>query len=136
MIVCLTQTIGPTMGSKVATPGLGFLYAQTMGGYLGEVEPNLRVRVNYDYPDSATEIADLHILRHKCVEESNPRPKHLVEWPHTHCLNCYLGTDRLGEHIYAPCLCQVRQLQNRKLLNLMIDSALCYNPPPDLASPL
>ena len=43
MIVCLTQTIGPTMGTKVATPGLGFLYAQTMGGYLGEVEPNLRV---------------------------------------------------------------------------------------------
>jgi len=43
MIVCLTQTIGPTMGSKVASPGLGFLYAQTMGGYLGEVEPNLRV---------------------------------------------------------------------------------------------
>ena len=37
MIVCLTQTIGPTMGSKVATPGLGFLYAQTMGGYLGAV---------------------------------------------------------------------------------------------------
>ena len=43
MVVALTQTIGPTMGSKVATPGLGFLYAQTMGGYLGEVEPNLRV---------------------------------------------------------------------------------------------
>ena len=43
IIVSLTQTIGPTMGSKVATPGLGFLYAQTMGGYLGEVEPNLRV---------------------------------------------------------------------------------------------
>ena len=43
MIVSLTQTIGPTMGSKVATPGLGFLYAQTMGGYLGEVEPGLRV---------------------------------------------------------------------------------------------
>ena len=43
MIVSLTQTIGPTMGSKVVTPVLGFLYAQTMGGYLGEVEPNLRV---------------------------------------------------------------------------------------------
>ena len=43
MIVSLTQPIGPTMGSKVATPGLGFLYAQTMGGYLGKVEPNLRV---------------------------------------------------------------------------------------------
>ena len=43
MIVSLTHTIGPTMGSKVATPGLGFLYAQTMGGYLGKVEPNLRV---------------------------------------------------------------------------------------------
>ena len=43
MIVALTQTIGPTMGSKVVTPGLGFLYAQTMGGYLGKVEPNLRV---------------------------------------------------------------------------------------------
>ena len=27
----------------MATPGLGFLYAQTMGGYLGKVEPNLRV---------------------------------------------------------------------------------------------
>lgn len=38
MIVALTQTVGTTMGSKVATPGLGFVYAQTLGGYLGEVK--------------------------------------------------------------------------------------------------
>ncbi|MBT3479747.1 MAG: hypothetical protein HOA15_02050 [Candidatus Marinimicrobia bacterium] len=38
MIVSLTQTVGTIMGSKVATPGLGFIYAQTLGGYLGEVK--------------------------------------------------------------------------------------------------
>lgn len=42
MAVALTQTIGPSMGSKVATPGLGFLYAATLGGYLGRVEPSER----------------------------------------------------------------------------------------------
>ena len=42
MIVVLTQTVGTTMGSKVATPGLGFVYAQTLGGYLGEVKPGQR----------------------------------------------------------------------------------------------
>ena len=42
MIVVLTQTIGTTMGSKVATPGLGFMYAQTLGGYLGEIKPGVR----------------------------------------------------------------------------------------------
>lgn len=34
-MLAVTQTIGPNMGSKVASPGLGFLYATTMGGYLG-----------------------------------------------------------------------------------------------------
>ncbi|MGI9627170.1 MAG: gamma-glutamyltransferase family protein [Longimicrobiales bacterium] len=43
MLVALTQTIGPNLGSKVATPGLGFLYAATLGGYLGVVEPGERV---------------------------------------------------------------------------------------------
>jgi len=42
MVVALTQTIGTTMGSKVATPGLGFMYAQTLGGYLGEIKPGVR----------------------------------------------------------------------------------------------
>ena len=42
MMVSLTQTIGTTMGSKVATPGLGFMYAQTLGGYLGEITPGMR----------------------------------------------------------------------------------------------
>ena len=42
MIVSLTQTIGTTMGSKVATPGLGFMYAQTLGGYLGDIKPGMR----------------------------------------------------------------------------------------------
>ena len=41
MVVVLTQTIGTTMGSKVATPGLGFMYAQTLGGYLGEIKPGV-----------------------------------------------------------------------------------------------
>jgi len=44
MMVALTQTLGPNMGSKVATPGLGFLYASTLGGYLGEMEPGERAR--------------------------------------------------------------------------------------------
>lgn len=40
-LVALTQSIGPTMGSKVAAPGLGFLYAATMG-YLGALPPGAR----------------------------------------------------------------------------------------------
>ena len=42
MIVALTQTLGTIFGSKVATPGLGFAYAQTLGGYLGEIQPGER----------------------------------------------------------------------------------------------
>lgn len=41
MLVALTQSVGPTMGSKVATPGLGFLYAATMG-YLETPAPGIR----------------------------------------------------------------------------------------------
>lgn len=41
-VIALTQSLGPNMGSKVATPGLGFLYASTMGGYLGETKPGAR----------------------------------------------------------------------------------------------
>lgn len=44
MQVVLTQTLGPNMGSKVVTPGLGFLYASTLGGYLGRMEPGERAR--------------------------------------------------------------------------------------------
>jgi gamma-glutamyltranspeptidase/glutathione hydrolase len=44
MMVALTQTLGPSMGSKVATPGLGFLYASTLGGYLGDMQPGERAR--------------------------------------------------------------------------------------------
>ena len=43
-VVALTQTIGPTMGSKVATKGLGFLYAVTLGGYLGKYKPGDRAK--------------------------------------------------------------------------------------------
>ncbi|MEQ9439371.1 MAG: gamma-glutamyltransferase [Cyclobacteriaceae bacterium] len=42
MMVALTQSLGPNMGSKVATDGLGFLYAVTLGGYLGEFAPGQR----------------------------------------------------------------------------------------------
>ncbi len=41
MLVALTQSVGPTMGSKVATQGLGFLYAATMG-YLETPAPGIR----------------------------------------------------------------------------------------------
>jgi gamma-glutamyltranspeptidase/glutathione hydrolase len=43
-VVALTQSLGPSMGSTVATPGLGFLYAATLGGYLGRMEPGERAR--------------------------------------------------------------------------------------------
>jgi gamma-glutamyltranspeptidase/glutathione hydrolase len=47
MVVSLTQTLGPNMGSKVVTPNLGFLYASTLGGYLSSVdEPGERARSN------------------------------------------------------------------------------------------
>lgn len=42
MLVALTQSLGPTAGARVASPELGFLYAVTMGGYLGEVRPGER----------------------------------------------------------------------------------------------
>ncbi len=42
MVIALTQSLGPIMGSRVATPGLGFLYAATLGGYLGPFEPGQR----------------------------------------------------------------------------------------------
>lgn len=41
-VISLTQTIGPNMGSKVASKNLGFLYAVTLGGYLGEYKPGDR----------------------------------------------------------------------------------------------
>lgn len=34
MVVSITQTLGPLFGSKMITPGLGFVYASTMGAYL------------------------------------------------------------------------------------------------------
>ena len=46
MFVSLTQTLGPNMGSKVVTPGLGFLYASTLGGYLGRIPAGTRARSN------------------------------------------------------------------------------------------
>lgn len=46
MVVALTQTLGPNMGSKVVTPGLGFLYASTIGGYLGRMDAGERARSN------------------------------------------------------------------------------------------
>ena len=42
MMVALTQSLGPNMGSKVASPELGFLYAVTLGRYLGVYLPGQR----------------------------------------------------------------------------------------------
>ena len=36
-VVALTQSLGPAMGSRVVAPGLGFVYAATLGGYLGPI---------------------------------------------------------------------------------------------------
>ena len=46
MVVSITQTIGPVFGSKVITPGLGFVYASTMGAYLSgsDQKPGSRPR--------------------------------------------------------------------------------------------
>ncbi|WP_424964128.1 gamma-glutamyltransferase family protein [Ekhidna sp.] len=46
MVVSITQTIGPLFGSKVITPGLGFVYASTMGSYLSgaDQDPGSRPR--------------------------------------------------------------------------------------------
>jgi len=40
--VALTQSLGPTLGARVATPGLGFVYASTLGGYLSGGGPGYR----------------------------------------------------------------------------------------------
>lgn len=42
MTVSLTQSLGPNMGSRVASPELGFLYAVTLGRYLGVFDPGQR----------------------------------------------------------------------------------------------
>jgi gamma-glutamyltranspeptidase/glutathione hydrolase len=41
-VVAMTQSLGPTGGSRVVTPGLGFLYASTLGGYLAGGGPGYR----------------------------------------------------------------------------------------------
>ena len=43
-VIALTQSLGPIMGSKVASEGLGFMYAATLGGYLGEMHSGERAR--------------------------------------------------------------------------------------------
>ena len=43
-VIALTQSLGPIMGSKVATDGLGFVYAATLGGYLGDMQPGQRAQ--------------------------------------------------------------------------------------------
>ncbi len=42
LVISLTQTLGPIFGSKVAAPDLGFVYANTMGPYLGNLGPGER----------------------------------------------------------------------------------------------
>ena len=41
-VVALTQSLGPTLGARVVTPGLGFVYASTLGGYLEQGAPGDR----------------------------------------------------------------------------------------------
>lgn len=41
-VVSVTQSLGPTMGARVVTPGLGFVYASTLGGYLAGGGPGYR----------------------------------------------------------------------------------------------
>lgn len=37
-VVSITQTVGPQFGSRVISPGLGFVYASTMGSYLSTAD--------------------------------------------------------------------------------------------------
>ncbi len=37
-VVSITQTVGPLFGARVITPGLGFVYAATMGSYLSSAD--------------------------------------------------------------------------------------------------
>ena len=37
-VVSITQTVGPLFGARVITPGLGFVYAATMGSYLSAAD--------------------------------------------------------------------------------------------------
>jgi gamma-glutamyltranspeptidase/glutathione hydrolase len=41
-VVAMTQSLGPTLGARVVTPGLGFVYASTLGGYLAGGGPGYR----------------------------------------------------------------------------------------------
>lgn len=41
-LAAVTQSLGPTGGARVVTPGLGFLYASTLGGYLTGGGPGYR----------------------------------------------------------------------------------------------
>jgi gamma-glutamyltranspeptidase/glutathione hydrolase len=41
-MISLTQSLGPTMGSKVASEKCGFMLATTMGPYLGKMSPGER----------------------------------------------------------------------------------------------
>ncbi|GMV06393.1 MAG: gamma-glutamyltransferase [Gemmatimonadota bacterium] len=41
-VVSLSQSLGPTLGARVVTPGLGFVYASTLGGYLTGGGPGYR----------------------------------------------------------------------------------------------
>jgi gamma-glutamyltranspeptidase/glutathione hydrolase len=48
MVVTMTQTLGPNFGSKIMTPGLGFLHAQTGGmpGWIADIGPGDRPRTS------------------------------------------------------------------------------------------
>ncbi|MGD2070796.1 MAG: gamma-glutamyltransferase [Gemmatimonadota bacterium] len=41
-LVAMTQSLGPSWGAAVGTPGLGFPYAATLGGYLADLGPGGR----------------------------------------------------------------------------------------------
>ena len=58
--VSLTQTVGPLMGSKVASDGLGFIYAVTLGGYLGDYKPGDRANSHIS-PTIITKKGDLFL---------------------------------------------------------------------------
>lgn len=42
LVVAMTQSLGPSWGSGVAVPGMGFPFAATLGGYLADLGPGGR----------------------------------------------------------------------------------------------
>ena len=125
-VVSLTQTLGPNMGSKVATKGLGFLYAVTMGpylgGYLGQDKPGDRSSSHISptlftdnnevilalgaaggnkIPVAINQVAYRYLKQNLKLYDALIMPRtYMFESPRY--VEAHLGIDRFNDDIYYP----------------------------------